>query len=86
MPMGPDYNDVQLNPDVIENMFGMNPGRQMAFGTANEGFGFTVMSYLFIFITEIRVNLLVYKFNYFVFVCFLPTAFKILKFKIPLKI
>jgi len=44
MPMGPDYNDVQLNPDVIENMFGMNPGRQMAFGTANEGFGFTGMT------------------------------------------
>jgi len=36
--------DLQLPPDVVHNMFGMNPGKQMSFGIANEGFGFTGMS------------------------------------------
>ena len=43
LPFNGGYEDVQLNPDVIHNMFGMNPGKQMSFGIANEGFGFTVI-------------------------------------------
>jgi len=48
--IGDDYlmpeagQDLQLSPDAIQNMFGMNPGKQMSFGIANEGFGFTGMS------------------------------------------
>ena len=63
IPMGHEYNDVQMNPDVIENMFGMNPGRQMAFGTANEGFGFTVI-FMFIIINLVIIfHNLLYKFT-----------------------
>merc|ERR1712200_267737 len=44
LPMPELGQDLQLPPDVVHNMFGMNPGKQMSFGIANEGFGFTGMS------------------------------------------
>ena len=60
LPFNGGYEDVQLNPDVIHNMFGMNPGKQMSFGIANEGFGFTVIK--IVFSTFFRI-LFVYKEN-----------------------
>ncbi len=60
MPMGKKYNDVQMNPDVIENMFGMDPGRQMAFGVANEGFGYTVIYYYYTLVYLLLHTLKIY--------------------------
>eukprot|EP00088_Acartia_fossae_P066290 TRINITY_DN820_c0_g1_i8.p1 TRINITY_DN820_c0_g1~~TRINITY_DN820_c0_g1_i8.p1 ORF type:complete len:690 (-),score=186.94 TRINITY_DN820_c0_g1_i8:58-2127(-) len=38
------YKDMQLGPKTVQSMFGMDPGRQMSFGIANEGFGYTGMT------------------------------------------
>merc|ERR1711915_394089 len=38
-----DSDDVEMPPDVIESVFGLQPGKAMSFGHVNPGFGFLGM-------------------------------------------